>query len=144
MRFAQVAVISGTLLIAGCTDLFECGNEEIAQHVSPSGDLKVIVFQRNCGATTGHSIQGSILDTNEGLRNEPGNLFIVSEDAFGMPSVDWVGDRELELLYSPGLDVRVFTESEHDVRITVEERQKFGLCTALLNGGFWPQAAYCA
>ena len=119
VRFAHATLILGALFAAGCSDL--CGNEQLTQHESPSGDLKVIVFQRGCGATTGYSVQGSIIKTNEELENESGNLFVVGEDALGRPSIDWVGDRELALSYSPSLDIRVFDDTAHGVTVTVDD-----------------------
>ena len=121
MKFIRATLLLGALVVAGCSDL--CGNEQLTQHESPSGDLKVVVFQRGCGATTGYSIQGSILESNEELENESGNLFVVGEDAFGRPSVDWIDDHELKLSYSPGLDIRVLDDAPHGVTITADHGQ---------------------
>jgi hypothetical protein len=34
-----------------------CGNEILAESLSPDGSKKFVVFQRSCGATTGFSTQ---------------------------------------------------------------------------------------
>ena len=119
MRIVHIALFLGALFAAGCSDL--CGNEQLAQKKSPSGDLKVVVFQRSCGATTGYSIQSSILESDEELRNGPGNLFVVDENAYGRPSIDWTGDRALKLSYSPGLDIRVIEDGRRGVTVTVDD-----------------------
>ncbi len=78
-----------------------------------------MVFERSCGATTGYSIQASILDSDEDLENEAGNLFVVGENAFDRPSVDWVSDRELKLSYSPNLDIQIFEDVRDGVKVTL-------------------------
>lgn len=83
-----------------------CGNEILHEHAAPGGRLKVVVFQRDCGATTGFSTQASILRVGEGLPNESGNLFAADTDHGAAPSgpgggpelrVEWRGARELQL-----------------------------------------------
>ena len=51
----------------------------------------------------------------------PGNLFVVGEDAYGKPSIDWIGDRELKLSYSPGLDIRVIEDGRSGVTVIVDD-----------------------
>jgi hypothetical protein len=49
----------GWLVISALEDL--CGNDPISETPSPNGQMKVVVFQRDCGATTGFSTQVSVL-----------------------------------------------------------------------------------
>jgi hypothetical protein len=44
---------------------FMCGNYVVAEKISPDGRRKVVVFQRDCGATTGFSTQVSLFATIE-------------------------------------------------------------------------------
>ena len=53
-----------------------CENEISKTVISPSGNLKAVVFNRGCGATTGFNTQISIINTSEELESEGGNLFI--------------------------------------------------------------------
>ena len=74
-----VFVILGSLFsffYFGLSDM--CGNEIFIQENSPDGKYKALVFQRDCGATTGFSTQVSVLDANEELENEGGNVFITN------------------------------------------------------------------
>lgn len=73
--FALVAFV--ILAIAGlCLYLPPmCGNHFIEAIPSPGGTQKIIIFQRDCGATTGVSTQDSLLSTSEDLPNTSGNLF---------------------------------------------------------------------
>ena len=53
---------------------FMCGDDVLAEDVSPNGKKKVTVFQRDCGATTGFSTQASILDAESKLPARGGNV----------------------------------------------------------------------
>lgn len=53
-----------------------CANTIVSTHISPNNELKLVIFERNCGATTGFSTQASLLKENESLGNESGNLYI--------------------------------------------------------------------
>lgn len=63
-----------------------CSNEIVHRAFQPNGSLELVVFQRDCGATTGYSYQLSIL--KQGLEsNRSGNVFI-STKAF---QAEWTG-----------------------------------------------------
>jgi len=85
-----------------------CRNEIISEIPSPEGKLKVVVFQRDCGATTGFSTQVSILSGNQLLENEGGNLFISDTDHGAAPSgpgggpalaVTWQNENSVRMSY---------------------------------------------
>jgi hypothetical protein len=63
-----------------------CGNEILAQSVSPDGSKKFVVFQRSCGATTGFSTQASLISADATLADEPGNVFVADTDHGVAPS----------------------------------------------------------
>jgi hypothetical protein len=76
-----------------------CGNRPVAEYPSPDGALKLEVFERDCGATTGFSMQASLLDVGDPLPNEAGNAFVAdSSDGTGKElRVRWRGTRALTL-----------------------------------------------
>src|SRR5713226_3366552 len=93
------------LLFVGCSRLLEhafdpCGNQVGQVIPSPDGKLKAVVFERDCGATTGFSTQVSILPAGDKLLNDRGNLF-VADDHGTAPSVGlaWTAKRQLLLRY---------------------------------------------
>ena len=96
-----IVVVGLPLAIAGLfiyatSDM--CGNEVYSEVLSPNGEHKVVVFQRDCGATTGFSTQISIIDSDDELENESGNIYIVD----GQPTdvslrVKWVSNTELRI-----------------------------------------------
>lgn len=78
-----------------------CGNQIIYQESQPqNGKYKLVLFTRDCGTTTGHSYQVSILDKGKkGLENKDGNIFS-SYDGFGVSqySAKWIDKNTIELV----------------------------------------------
>lgn len=93
-----------------------CGNDIVAELHSPDGLRKVVVFERDCGATTGFSTQVSVLSVNTPLPNQGGNLFVADTDHGAAPSgpgggpgvkVVWESAQSVVLTHHP--KARVFT-----------------------------------
>jgi len=73
-----------------------CQNQVFKEYNSPDQSLKAVVFQRDCGATTGFSTQISILESDENLDNESGNIFIVKgHPAEIAPEIVWNGNEDI-------------------------------------------------
>ena len=100
------------LVIGGCgfilSSLFDgmCGNEIFQEVYSPDNEYKAVVFQRDCGATTGYSTQISILKAPAKLPNESGNIFAMD----GYPdwtevNINWETNRLVSISYSGGYEV---------------------------------------
>ncbi len=75
-----------------------CANEVYAEVLSPDKTHRAVVFQRDCGATTGFSTHISVLGLGEELANESGNVFI----ADGQPAKEaaefrWLTNNELRI-----------------------------------------------
>ncbi len=54
-----------------------CENQVFTEVVSPNKIHKAVLFQRDCGATTGFSSQVSLLNADSTLANESGNIMVV-------------------------------------------------------------------
>ena len=83
-----------------------CGNEIFQEVYSPDNEYKAVVFQRDCGATTGFSTQISILKAPAKLPNESGNIFAMD----GHPDwtevkINWETNRLVSIGYSEGYEV---------------------------------------
>jgi hypothetical protein len=98
-----------------------CGNQKLAEYPSPDGTVKVVVFERDCGATTDFSTQVSIVPVGSGVPDGGGNVFAADCDhdtapggAGGGPEVRvrWNNRYAIELAYPA--KARVF-KSEHRV-----------------------------
>src|SRR5258708_5279519 len=122
VRLVGTLVLAGILfvmlagiLFVGCARLLDvsfdmCGNTVVQTVPSPDGQLKVIIFERDCGATTGFSTQVSILRSSDKLPNEAGNLLIIDHSHSATPgglgggpgaAVVWSGRRQLLIKYDP-------------------------------------------
>lgn len=63
-----------------------CANEPLGEALSPDGARKAVVFQRDCGATTGFSTQVSVIASSSTLDNSSGNVFVADTDRGGAPA----------------------------------------------------------
>jgi hypothetical protein len=83
-----------------------CGNTIFQEIGSPDDEYKVVVFERNCGATTGFSTQISILYESEELPNESGNIFTMDGHPDSSKVVaTWVDNQTVNISYNAGYDV---------------------------------------
>jgi len=62
-----------------------CGNQVIEKIEINNTELNAVIFQRDCDATTGFSTQVSLINKNETLPNESGNIFIADTDHGNAP-----------------------------------------------------------
>lgn len=102
------------VLASGCSET--CKNSSISTAGAPSGDLKAVLFQRDCGATTGFSTQVSVAKMTE-VPFGAGNVFVADTDhgaanaaSWGGPWVElrWLSPRNLLIRYDAR--ARVFTQ----------------------------------
>ncbi len=117
---------------AGCFNLTGgCRNEILRILYSPAKRLKAVVFQRDCGATTGFSTQISIISADDDLPNEGGNVFVADADHGRSPSglgggppveVEWKGESSLNITYDNRARVFLRKDLQNGVVITYSER----------------------
>lgn len=109
------------LICAGCSDA--CKNSIASRILSPDGSHAAVLFQRDCGATTGFSTQISVL----GNREDPGtggNIFRADDDHGAARTGSWGGPwADMEWLAPDHLLIRYAAQS----RIFVQEREKGGI-----------------
>ncbi|GAB3368001.1 MULTISPECIES: hypothetical protein [Giesbergeria] len=83
-----------------------CSNVVLAEYLSPNNKLKVVTFQRDCGATTGFSTQVLIISSADALENESGNTFIADTNHDAAPigqgggpevQINWLSDLRLQI-----------------------------------------------
>jgi hypothetical protein len=87
-----------------------CANRQLQVVRSPDGKRKAVIFERDCGATTGFSTQVSVLPSGARLPNEPGNAFVADTDHGATPSgpgggpaikVIWTSNTKLLIKHHP-------------------------------------------
>jgi hypothetical protein len=85
-----------------------CKNQLLSEIPSPDRVYRVVVFQRDCEATTGFSTQVSVLKIDVTLPNKSGNLFVADTNHGRAPSgigggpevkIYWVGSKSVHLTY---------------------------------------------
>jgi hypothetical protein len=85
-----------------------CGNQIISNTEMQEMNLNIVVFQRDCGATTGFSTQVSIIEIGEELPNESGNIFSADTDHGKAPSgkgggpevkVEVIDEKQIKILH---------------------------------------------
>jgi hypothetical protein len=86
MSILAAIATGGFWLFLDATAENMCGNQIINSTSLPEANEKVVVFQRDCGATTGFSTQVSILENGEELKNESGNIFTADTEHEKAPS----------------------------------------------------------
>ena len=101
------------LSISGCEST--CSNQVLQEVPSPDKQLEAVVFQRDCGATTGFSTQVSVIKADEKLQNTKGDVFSadtnhgkVSSGPGGEPAVEvvWKEPHQLQIKHSQ--NARIF------------------------------------
>lgn len=122
------------LSLGGCSVLLSgmCGNNIIQEIPSPDGRFKAVIFERNCGATTGFSTQVSILPSQHILGGESGNVFVVDDGNHKTvlrgrgngPSVwaKWLNSNHLEVIYAR--HARTFAMKKQLRNITIAYQEK--------------------
>ena len=83
-----IGILVAVACFIGCSP---CSNLVIKRIPSPDGKYIAVIFDRNCGATTGFSTQISLITSDSKLLNESGNIFIANTNHGEAPSAEWGG-----------------------------------------------------
>ncbi|AUW59229.1 hypothetical protein C1T17_15165 [Sphingobium sp. SCG-1] len=111
----------------GCSDT--CENSVAARVASPDGQREAVMFQRDCGATTGYSTQISVLDNGETPAG--GGKAFRADDNHGVAAVGesqgpwadmrWVAPDRLLIRYAS--KSRVFEQATDLNGVTIDYQQ---------------------
>ncbi|MEO6720725.1 MAG: hypothetical protein ABIN67_10165, partial [Ferruginibacter sp.] len=108
-----VSIIS-CFLLSSCLLGDMCSNTIDFTMVSPDGKKKIVMFDRDCGATTAGSTQISLLSSSENLSNISGNIFVSDR---GNVKMEWLSNREILITYPSDLTTFNKIDSFSDVLI---------------------------
>jgi len=86
-----IFTVGGFWMILTYTADSMCDNQIISSTELRELNMNVVVFQRDCGATTGYSTQISLLEVGAELPNESGNIFTADTDHGKAPSAEGGG-----------------------------------------------------
>ena len=82
------AIFSLAAVLGACSD--QCANTIVSKIDSPDGAHSAVLFQRDCGASTGFSTQISIIDRGAAPSGS-GNTFRADDDHGAARAGDWGG-----------------------------------------------------
>ena len=126
----RVGLLAAWLLtLPGCSDLTGCANNVIRRADAPDGLHRAIMFQRDCGATTGFSTQISVLKAGQ-EPTEGGNAFVGDADhgaaatgEWGGPwaEMSWVDNGTLLIRFASGTRISTQSRQVSRVRINYQE-----------------------
>lgn len=125
LLLALVLVIGGCGLLLWFMGNFFCGNDLMQEVYSPNGENRIVVFERNCGATTGWSSQISVLSSRTSLRGQTGNIFFAPghPDWFSF-KVTWEDDSHIVIEHN-GKPIPELAETEfRDFQIRYVENRE--------------------
>lgn len=128
---ASIAIIYvGWAVFVGILFASMCENSVLKTVISPNKKQKLVVFTRNCGATTDFSTQISILDADDELPNDSGNVFVADCDHGTAPSgpgggpavlVSWTGEDSVKISHDPLTRVFLSESSWEGIQIEYEK-----------------------
>lgn len=122
-----LTIIGGLTLLNSCSD--GCSNTVVDQSTSPNGGYSAVLFQRDCGATTGFSTQISLLDDDE-IPKGSANVFIADDDhgaadigEWGGPEagVQWISDDHMLVRFATKSRIYKQETSVSGVKISYQE-----------------------
>lgn len=113
-----LASVTICLTLLGCLDS-KCVNEVGEVLESPDGTKKIVVFSRNCGATTGFNTQASIVEAKQKLPDASGNAFVVDK---GAVKLSWKKDGGVLVVFDRG--VRMFKQESAVSGVAIEYREE--------------------
>jgi hypothetical protein len=107
----------------------DCNNHVFQQITNNSKTFRIVKFDRGCGATTGNSIQLSVVNYNDSLPNETGNLFISNSKVGGYIERDtsvqasWLDDTTIMIRHDKDLEIFKKDSMVERTRIVYEVKQ---------------------
>jgi hypothetical protein len=112
------------MTLTGCVDLYSCENEIVQERLAPNRSRRAVLFQRNCGATTGFSLQVAVAEGSVGPHQlEP--AFVTDDNApGGLASVElfWRDSDHLVIRHHPAAHIFKAEPAAGEVRITYEHQ----------------------
>lgn len=108
----KLLMVLSALAAGGCSPAdMQCENKVLRTVPSPDGEATAVVFVRGCGATTGDSLQVSLLDAGHEPKDK-GNVLIVDGVPTDAEGVDVAWRDKNTLAIKIPKDARVFLKKE--------------------------------
>src|ERR1051325_5862414 len=114
--FVGVAAAAAFLNVWGVSSALGCKPAVHGQSISPDGAMIAVLFEMECGATTGFNTQVAVLPKNEASSLEQRSAFL-GLGGREQVSLQWLNRQELVVRMRKG--VNVFTQKQPDYGVTV-------------------------
>ncbi|MFT7879741.1 MAG: hypothetical protein ABXS91_05020 [Sulfurimonas sp.] len=98
-----------------------CSNTLYKEYPSPDRSLKAVVFQRECGPSTGATTQVSLIEADKTLENSAGNLLVLKgEPEKVAPEIEWKSRQEMIIYHAiDGHEFKAETHYQWETPITI-------------------------
>jgi Family of unknown function (DUF5412) len=107
-----------------------CGNLITSADLSPDKNYKLVVFVRDCGATTGKSTQVAIMRSDKSLSDEDsGNVLVLGDryavgqfNKYGGPEVkvSWLSDDSVLVEFDRGVETFTKLDSLNEIKFVYQ------------------------
>ncbi|MBC7771398.1 MAG: hypothetical protein H7210_02770 [Pyrinomonadaceae bacterium] len=120
---AVVMLCFESLFTTGCAPL--CGNQLVRTIAQPTGSKSIVIFERDCGATTDFVIHLSVIESGTALSDGMvGNTFIADSNKGQVNmnvEAEWTSPLSVVIRYPAGARVHSRNSSVGHVRVAYEE-----------------------
>ena len=102
-----------------------CSNTLFKEYPSPDASLKAVVFQRECGPSTGATTQVSLIEVDKSLENSAGNLLVLKgEPEKVAPAIAWKSRQEMIIYHAiDGHEFKAETRYPGKRPVTIDYQQ---------------------
>lgn len=123
MGFLLIAPTAGVLFTSACSSA--CGNRLVRQTLQAGAAHELVVFDRDCGATTDFVTHVTLLDGGDSLSNGTvGNIFIADSD-HGKVSMNveatWSTPSTIVVRYPTGAKIYKKVDQVNEFRVRYQE-----------------------
>ena len=103
-----------------------CSNEIYKEYPSPNQSLKAVVFQRECGPSSGATTQVSVINAAKNLENRAGNVLVIKGHPKTVaPKLEWNSEQEMIIYHQiDGSEFKAETRLELDKLVKIEYKNE--------------------
>jgi hypothetical protein len=110
------------IVLNSIDDMFKCDVTQHASLPSPDGSKQAVIFDVDCGATTGFNTQVSIAPSNVAFDSKAAPPILVLDGRWSLP-IRWIDDRALHIRIPEGERIYRKLTSTDDVTVKYAEDQ---------------------
>lgn len=96
-----------------------CGNKIEQEIRSPNGELKAVIFSRDCGAGINFSSNVSVLNASDSVPDTTGNVLVQEKSA---PQVSWETNNNLLIRYESKVPIQSKQDSVWVMRLPLPQQ----------------------